>query len=147
MRQVRIDADPVRVRLQLAQQPAPHIDERRRPAGRHVQAPEHFLARRFHRALQRDQVARRGVARIGRGGARDRRGRRREFGCKQVDERLERVRGQRVIGGERFAREGRARHFAALRQQRVAQGDRFARVALGRARVARSLARRGAAVS
>ena len=59
--EVRVDADPIGVCLQLAQQPAPHVDKRRGGARRHVEAAEQFLARRFDGALQRDQVMRRRI--------------------------------------------------------------------------------------
>ena len=72
MFEVGIDADPVRMRFQFAQQAPAQVDQRRGGAGRDVQPPEQFLARRFDGVLQRDQVFRCGVFTIGRGSGGDR---------------------------------------------------------------------------
>ena len=52
VRQVSIDARPLRMRRQRSHQVAPQLDECRRGAGGQVQAPEQFLSWRFGSRLQ-----------------------------------------------------------------------------------------------
>jgi hypothetical protein len=129
--EVRVDTDPVRIRLEFAQQTAAQIDQRRRGAGRYIQPPEEFLARRFDCVLQGDQILRCRILRVDRGGDGDPRGDRREIGREQIDERLERIGRQCVVGVKCIARECRPGYFAAFGQQCAAQCDRFARLAFG----------------
>jgi hypothetical protein len=102
------------------QQLAPQVHQRRGAAGRHVEPPEELLPGRFRGGLQARQVRRRRIAAVDIGSLADRVGGGREIQRKEVEELLARRRVERMPPGESFARERRARDFAALAKQRFA---------------------------
>ena len=142
VRQVGIDADPMRSLDQLLEHPAAHLEQHGRAAGHRVQAPEKLLAARLHRTLQPDQVGLRRVLAVGvrnpyhilRIG--------REFLDQQVEEDTEREILEALVRRQRLARQPGAGDVAALRQQRMTQPDRPARIPdRGTRRIARARAR------
>ena len=76
-------------------------------------------------ALQRDQVVLRRIVRVGRRRVGIVAGRARTRSRADRRNGLERVGRQRIVRGERIAREHGARNFAALGEQRVAKLDRL----------------------
>jgi len=126
--EVGLDARPMRMLGQAPQQPAPHLQQHADSTGRHVEAPEEFLARRFHGPLQAHEISRGRLLAVGLGGAADRlrvegklldEYREKNLQCRLI---------QRLIGGER------AGHLAALGLEFVANRRYAAGTAHGSAR-------------
>src|SRR6266853_1773419 len=141
--EVGLDARPMRMLGQAPQQPAPHLQEHADSSGRHVEAPEEFLARRFHGPLQAHEIAGGRLLAVGLGGPADRLRVEGKLLDEDREKNLQRRLIQRLIGGKRLARDERAGHLAALGPEFVANRRYAAGTAHGSARRHSRAGRRG----